>query len=44
MAIREAQAGHWVGIIKLGHATITTSGPSRLVVYAKLIELLGQII
>ena len=44
MAIRKTQAGHWVGTIKLGHATITTVGPSHSVVYAKLIELLGQAI
>lgn len=40
MAIRKTQAGHWVGTIKLGHATITATGLSRSVVYAKLIELL----
>jgi len=44
MAIKQTQPGHWVGTIKLDHATITTAGPSRSVVYAKLIELLGQII
>jgi len=41
MTIREALPGHWVGTIKLDHATITTAGPSRSVVYLKLIELLG---
>jgi hypothetical protein len=40
MAIRQTQAGHWVGTIKIENATITTAGPSRSVVYAKLIELL----
>ena len=40
MVIREALPGHWVGGIKLAHATITTAGPSRSVVYSKLIELL----
>ena len=44
MAIRKIQAGHWVSTIKLEHVTTTTDGPSRLVVYAKLIELLGQVI
>ena len=43
MAIRQTQAGHWVGTIKLEHAIITTAGPSRSVVYAKLVELLGQV-
>lgn len=40
MSIKQTQAGHWVGTIKLEHATITTAGPSRSVVYSKLIELL----
>ena len=40
MAIKQTEAGHWVGTIKMAHATITTAGPSRSVVYAKLIELL----
>lgn len=44
MAIKQAQAGHWVGTIKLELFTITTAGPSRSVVYSKLIELLGQAI
>ena len=44
MAIRQTQAGHWVGTIKMAHSTITTAGPSRSVVYAKLIELLRQVI
>jgi len=44
MAIKQARPGHWVGIITLDHATITTAGPSRSAVYSKLIELLGQII
>ena len=44
MAIRQTEAGHWVGSIKLEHATITTAGPSRSVVYAKLVELLERAI
>jgi len=44
MAIKQTQPGHWVGTIKLDHATITTAGPSRSVVYSKLMEVLGQII
>lgn len=44
MAIKQTEAGHWVGIIKLESFTITTTGPSRSVVYSKLIELLGQVI
>jgi len=44
MVIREALPGHWVGTMKLGHATITTTGYSHAVVYSKLMELLGQII
>lgn len=44
MAIKKTQTGHWVGTIKLEHATLTTAGPSRSVVYAKLIELLEAVI
>jgi len=44
MAIKQTQPGHWVGTIKLAHSEITTTGPSRSVVYSKLIGSLGQII
>jgi hypothetical protein len=44
MAIKQTEAGHWVGTIKMAHSTITTAGPSRSVVYSKLTELLGQVI
>jgi hypothetical protein len=40
MVIKQSQPGHWVGTIKLEHATITTAGHSRSVVYSKLMELL----
>lgn len=44
MSIKQTQADHWVGTIKLEHVTLITAGPSRSVVYLKLIELLGQVI